>query len=117
MSYCPICYAPMRSRERRLNGDDICEYGHVYPSSTAFEKDPLRTVRLLIAEMLDKGFKFHWGRHDSMFRGYFASFTRFGGNCRWEQAGHSKRLPSAVRMAAKIAKGKPVRVPSARDFL
>jgi hypothetical protein len=33
--YCPKCGAPGVSRERRPNGDDRCEDGHVYPSSTA----------------------------------------------------------------------------------
>lgn len=33
--YCPVCGGLGRSRERRPNGDDRCENGHVYPSSQA----------------------------------------------------------------------------------
>lgn len=30
--YCPVCMAPGKTRERRINGNDTCENGHVYPS-------------------------------------------------------------------------------------
>lgn len=30
--YCPYCGAPGTSRSRGLNGNDICEQGHTYPS-------------------------------------------------------------------------------------
>ena len=33
--YCPICGAKDRTRERRINGNDICEAGHTYPSRSA----------------------------------------------------------------------------------
>ncbi len=33
--YCPQCGGMGMSRERRLNGNDRCENGHSYPSSTA----------------------------------------------------------------------------------
>lgn len=33
--FCPVCGVPGISRERRPNGDDRCENGHVYPSSQA----------------------------------------------------------------------------------
>lgn len=33
--WCPICGAPGKSRERRPNGNDRCEKGHVYPSASA----------------------------------------------------------------------------------
>ena len=33
--YCPQCGGLGMSRERRLNGNDRCENGHSYPSSTA----------------------------------------------------------------------------------
>jgi len=36
--YCPQCGAPGFTRERRLNGDDICERGHRYPSNTAIKE-------------------------------------------------------------------------------
>jgi hypothetical protein len=38
--YCPMCGAPGRERERRLNGNDICERGHLYPSLHALEARP-----------------------------------------------------------------------------
>lgn len=34
--FCPECGAPGVSRERRLNGDDICQAGHKYPSASAY---------------------------------------------------------------------------------
>ena len=33
--YCPICCSATKARERRPDGDDICENGHKYPSNTA----------------------------------------------------------------------------------
>lgn len=33
--YCPHCLGKGISRERRPNGNDQCENGHVYPSSVA----------------------------------------------------------------------------------
>lgn len=33
--YCPQCGGLGMSRERRRNGNDFCENGHSYPSSTA----------------------------------------------------------------------------------
>ena len=33
--YCPVCGGLGMSRERRLHGDDRCESGHMYPSSSA----------------------------------------------------------------------------------
>lgn len=35
--YCPDCGAPGVTRERRLNGNDYCENGHPYPSSSALD--------------------------------------------------------------------------------
>lgn len=32
---CPHCGARCKRRERRLNGNDTCEAGHVYPSKSA----------------------------------------------------------------------------------
>lgn len=37
---CPHCGAQGISRERRLNGNDMCENGHVYPSSSALKPTP-----------------------------------------------------------------------------
>jgi hypothetical protein len=31
--HCPFCRSPVASRERRPNGNDKCEQGHVFPSS------------------------------------------------------------------------------------
>ena len=33
--YCPKCGAKGKARERRLNGNDICENNHIYPSKDA----------------------------------------------------------------------------------
>ena len=33
--FCPQCGKEGHSRERRLNGNDVCVNGHTYPSSTA----------------------------------------------------------------------------------
>jgi hypothetical protein len=33
--YCPHCGKPGIRRERRPDGNDTCESGHVYPSSAA----------------------------------------------------------------------------------
>jgi len=42
--YCPKCGLPGIARERRMNGNDTCTQGHVYPSSEAIQKgDPLKT--------------------------------------------------------------------------
>lgn len=37
--YCPKCGAPGKQRERRPNGNDICENGHEYPSRDALVKE------------------------------------------------------------------------------
>ena len=51
MSYgfCPTCGGPGLSRERRLNGNDRCGRGHVYPS-----KDALGSTGDYLAECNDK---------------------------------------------------------------
>lgn len=36
--YCPHCGLPGYTRERRPNGNDRCEGGHVYPASAAVQK-------------------------------------------------------------------------------
>lgn len=36
--YCPICGAPGVSRERRPNGNDECQNGHIYSSKDALPK-------------------------------------------------------------------------------
>lgn len=33
--FCPKCGAPGKFRERRIDGNDICEKGHKYPSKSA----------------------------------------------------------------------------------
>lgn len=33
--FCPTCKAPGKARERRLDGNDVCENGHKYPSKSA----------------------------------------------------------------------------------
>lgn len=37
--YCPHCDGKGITRERRINGDDRCSFGHVYPSTTAIHHD------------------------------------------------------------------------------
>ena len=41
--YCPKCGAPGRTRERRPNGNDLCENGHLYPSRQARNHLPTMT--------------------------------------------------------------------------
>lgn len=36
--HCPACGAPMKTRERRPNGNDTCEGGHTYPSANSVYK-------------------------------------------------------------------------------
>lgn len=47
--YCPTCGAKGISRERRVDGNDICENGHTYPSRIALGHpgvlDELATLR------------------------------------------------------------------------
>jgi hypothetical protein len=38
LGYCPQCGAACFARERRLNGNDICERGHKYPSHKALKE-------------------------------------------------------------------------------
>ena len=33
--FCPQCRAPGANRERRINGNDVCANGHIYPSKNA----------------------------------------------------------------------------------
>lgn len=42
--FCPICGAPGTQRERRPNGNDICENGHEYKSSDAVPLTDLRAA-------------------------------------------------------------------------
>ena len=42
--YCPRCGELGMSRERRLNGNDRCENGHSYPSSTSVANPLLPVV-------------------------------------------------------------------------
>lgn len=36
--YCPHCGAPGKTREKRINGNDTCDNGHVYPSRSAVDE-------------------------------------------------------------------------------
>jgi hypothetical protein len=38
--FCPRCLAPGYTRERRPNGNDRCNNGHTYLSSSALTKAP-----------------------------------------------------------------------------
>lgn len=45
--YCPTCGALGRARERRPNGDDLCDNGHKYPSASAVNIPPATLERQL----------------------------------------------------------------------
>lgn len=45
--YCPHCGAEVASRERRLNGNDTCAAGHVYPSAFTLSKLAAEWVALV----------------------------------------------------------------------
>lgn len=51
--YCPVCGGECEDRERRLNGNDTCVNGHVYPSRTAVHVPP---ARYSLAEQLAREF-------------------------------------------------------------
>lgn len=42
--YCPHCGAPGKNRERRINGNDTCENGHVYPSKSSLKEPPVQGI-------------------------------------------------------------------------
>lgn len=50
LGYCPTCGAPGVERERRLNGNDTCKNGHVYPSKDA-RKERLQDLSVELAEI------------------------------------------------------------------
>lgn len=35
--FCPVCNHPGQYRERRPNGNDCCQNGHIYPSKSAIQ--------------------------------------------------------------------------------
>lgn len=43
--YCPYCFLPGVSRERRPGGKDACEAGHAYPSSLALAESTVLSER------------------------------------------------------------------------
>ena len=45
---CPVCNAPGKMRERRINGNDVCENNHTYPSVTSIHEDPNNIYRVSI---------------------------------------------------------------------
>lgn len=45
--FCPECGAPGVTRERRINGNDTCENGHVYPSADRLNKPHVPPKRLI----------------------------------------------------------------------
>ncbi len=49
--YCPFCFAAGNVRERRINGDDACPNGHLYPSKEAL-KEPLTEAEILLISQL-----------------------------------------------------------------
>lgn len=52
--YCPKCGAPGKKRERRPNGNDICENGCVYPSRDAVFPDEVEGQDAFTAETNDE---------------------------------------------------------------
>jgi hypothetical protein len=50
--YCPQCGARGVRRERRLNGDDICEAGHTYPTAQSHSQ-PYKLIDRLTRENAD----------------------------------------------------------------
>jgi len=89
------------------------------------------TTWQLIRTMLKKGFMLEAGRHFKGYRGYWARFVlteliEEAPECdecgqavifdRWDGAGHALTAHRAVVMAAKIALGKSVSVPSCESF-
>tara|TARA_B100000745_G_scaffold82648_1_gene51585 strand:- start:14435 stop:15202 length:768 start_codon:yes stop_codon:yes gene_type:complete len=38
--FCPHCGLPGHTRERRINGNDTCEGGHIYPSRSSLDLPP-----------------------------------------------------------------------------
>jgi len=58
--YCPKCGAPGVSRERRVHGNDLCERGHEYPSTTsraASSREQLgHVIRAVLDEMATEAF-------------------------------------------------------------
>ncbi len=67
--YCPQCGAPGRSRERRINGNDKCENGHVYPSADRLNKPHVPPKRLIDinGDVITEPQHYHeslkWARH------------------------------------------------------
>lgn len=50
--YCPKCRGRGINRERRINGDDTCENGHIYPSKES-TKQPMTDFSHTIQELID----------------------------------------------------------------
>jgi hypothetical protein len=49
--HCPLCRAKGVSRERRLNGNDLCERGHIYPSRDSITPPKREWVGLTLDEI------------------------------------------------------------------
>jgi len=48
--FCPHCFAPGKSRERRFGGADRCEAGHTYPSARAIAEPDFFRAKLEAAQ-------------------------------------------------------------------
>lgn len=84
------------------------------------------TTWQLIRTMAQRKFEFQCGLHTSE-RGYWASFTKEDPSTiacdecgstlmEWENSGHAMTLHRAVVMAAKLARGESIAVPSPGAF-
>lgn len=53
--YCPICGSSCLERERRYNGNDVCEKSHTYPSRDSIDSDKAMKIKVLNRLTLNDG--------------------------------------------------------------
>lgn len=58
--YCPHCFAPGESRERRPGGNDRCHDGHTYPSSSAIREPDFFRAKLEATQRERDRFRDAW---------------------------------------------------------
>lgn len=67
--FCPQCGAPGKTRERRINGNDTCMNGHVYPSKDRLSSPfvPPRRLIDINGDVINEPQHYHeslkWARH------------------------------------------------------
>lgn len=64
--YCPHCHGVATKRERRPNGNDTCENGHVYPSRLTLEALPDADLRSLVRAYFEAEMGIAGGAPDKM---------------------------------------------------